>query len=185
MGLQEGIYSVGVKYPKWKTGTPFVQIDYGGAALTFIYAVPNPTKEEIDMVSNDTISVAFTVLEDIPFILLNFQQLGGWMDSPFYPNPYPDDYFKETFSGTEGLALMIFTVDSATGELKNIRAIGLSNAMSNALFEKCRELKKLPTLSKEEQDKRIDAIYEKYPTSDAMMTTVKPEWVTTIVTEPI
>lgn len=176
-------YAVGKKYKKWATNRDEVQIEYDGASLVFVYGAVAPTQDEQRLLSRGNLMAAFTVLENIPFILVNFEEF-GWMDAPFYPNYYPDSYFEGDFAPGTGIAFLILTVDTRNGKLLNIRACGLSNTLSNCLFDECRKLKKLPCQTDAEHKAIIDRIYQEYPSSADMLKTVRPEWVAGIITTP-
>ena len=43
------------------------------------------------------------------------------------------------FPDGKGLPLSIIAVDSATGQIKGLRVVGMSSKLSNALHKRCRE----------------------------------------------
>lgn len=178
--MERSLYSVGNCYPEWRTNNILIQAAYPGDCLQIIYGVPQPTKEERASMMEDTLSIAFAVVEDFPFFLLSTTRL-NWVDAPFYPNLYSADVLDKHFESGEGMPLIVFLVDTSTGKLVHLRMCGLSSSMSNEVFEVCRSLSSLPTLDMAGQSKKINDIYRRYPTSAALLAGSKPEWTTTFV----
>lgn len=174
-------YSVGQKYSKWATQEDGPRFNFDGSAMELIYGVRNPTLTEQHIVHQNSLTLAFCVAKNILFFLIKFNGF-AWMDAPFYPNVYPQEFFRHTrFPSGKTFPLIVYTVNTCDGELLNIRACGLAPTLWTEFFSVCRSLQRQPELSRAEQKAVIDAVYHQYRTSEDMLVLAKPQWVSTIV----
>ena len=80
------------------------------------------------------------------------------------------------------MILTALLIDADSGKLESIRALGLSTILSNAICVECRRLlDTFPTMFQAEVDRRISAIYDKYPTSESMLKGIPPQWTTSFI----
>lgn len=177
------LFSVGKKYPKWATGEYIAQMHYVNGVLLFLYGIPFPRQKEVDILKQDQIAVALSNLDGLLFFII---QLGrhGWQDAPFEPCLYEDNFDIEYPQG-EGAPFTILMVDTGTGELKGIQNIGLSNSLSTAFMEQCRQRKAImagKSFDMEKYQKQVTKLYEQYPASEDMLDGSRPEWVTVVGT---
>lgn len=105
--------------------------------------------------------------QDIIFFTFKIGNL-DWIDAPYNPHlsknlnsiPIPDD--------NQGLTLIIFLVDSNTGEIKNIRSLVLSENYTRKLFDLLLE-EKAEKFDEEEYERKINQIFSRY-SSDVLAT---------------
>lgn len=92
---------------------------------------------------------------------------------------------KNTFFVTlgTGAALLAYVVDTATGELKNIRVIGLGSVISNRLHSFCRTLLNCGPVDHDAYSSEIGDLYSGYPTSEDLLKEVPSPNVFMILSE--
>lgn len=175
------IYSVGEQRPQWRTRESCPRMSYAPiSGLTLHYFLSTPNDAERRAFEGD-LSVAFNILDNIPFFLFNFDET-GWIDAPLYPHYYPLNAFDQVYPSGKGMILTALLIDADSGKLESIRALGLSTILSNAICVECRRLlDTFPTMFQAEVDRRISAIYDKYPTSESMLKGIPPQWTTSFI----
>lgn len=176
------LYVVGARYPEWATGQQAIRMNYDNGVLTFFYGIPNARKNEVDAARYDDIVVNMAIIEGLIFFVIRLGE-NGWQDAPFEPILCDNEEFDFTYGQNEGAPLHICVVDTATGELKAMRVIGLSQSLSTAFMEQCRRRKeqmKGKPFNRAAYLSKIQELYVKYPTSEDMLAGSRPEWTTMI-----
>ena len=156
-------YSVGQVIEKFKyhaEGTNFI-IDDDGANLIVFFN--NPTQEEIDQFkSSEAFEIRFTELYGVIMITAKIGNL-SWIDAP-YTVHLSKNLTKITMPQQgQGLGLLLFLVDTHTGEIKSMRLLGLAERFTKNLFKAIMEQKSKP-FSLEEYTFVLNKIYAAYTT---------------------
>ena len=68
----------------------------------------------------------------------------------------------------KGAPMLICAVDTASGELKEMRVISLGHLQSEHLHQHCRELDQKRPMNPSTYNMMVDRIYQQYPSSDLM-----------------
>ena len=129
---------VGKRYPG-SIGNEGVTLDYNNGFTLYVF-IPDITPTEANGFKKGKYKFALTEVQGILFFLSEFKGAISMSDSPFHFGLYKDNRVKNlptTFGDSEGLALNIVVVDSATSIVKALRMIGLSNEFSAKLLEIC------------------------------------------------
>lgn len=177
-------YKVGKVRPELRTHDSLIRAGYDElSGWTLIIGFPEMTeKERLDVDKGDA-QVAFTAINSRLFLLGKFGDQ-AWLDAPFEPAKYANPQEFSDAKPGEGVSLLIIGADTATGAVKCLRVIGLSNSMTNALHAKCRELdKKNRPYDNEAYERDINAIYARFPDSASMLKTVDLANITVISRE--
>lgn len=166
-------YQVGRKYPEWATKGDIIQMNYQDGFWNFIIGFPGITLEEVKNVQLGHAQFAFADIDDCLFLLTKFGDF-DWMDAPYEPRLYSEPQEYTSFAQGEGAPFFVFSVDTNTGELKAIRALGLGNVLSNRLHAVCREKDTRRPLDKEVYHAKISRLYQRYRSSAAFLSKAKP-----------
>lgn len=135
-------------------------LDNGGASLVVYFH--SPTNAEIEQFrENHRFELRFVVLNGVIFILAKIGNL-NWMDMPYKPNK-DLTIFPEIEEGG-GLSLSLMLVDTATGNLKHFRLIGMATKFSRRLIQAIQEQGN-DDFDRIKYQQRIDDVYRKYPTT--------------------
>lgn len=118
--------------------------------------------------------MAITQINGALFFLFSFGNI-PWCDAPYEPrvSSVSLDYPDIDESG-QGAPLLVLISDSATGELKAMRMVGMGHILTNRLHAICRQLDSQRPLNQESYRWNIQKIYKKFPRSDMMLKTVDP-----------
>ena len=136
-------------------------VDDNGAVILVFF--DNPTKDEIDQFKSDkSFEIRMTQIRGLTMITAQIGNL-NWMDAPYNVHlsknltkfPLPQE--------KQGLALTLMLINSATGEIKHIRVMGLSERFSRELIGTIMEEKMSPFDPKEHEAK-INKVYAVYST---------------------
>ena len=138
MEFEADFFSIGERRPEWKMMADGCIMEYSECSgLTLWAFYQEPCQEEIHAFSCDSaFQITFTDVKGIGFFCVKFGEL-PWSDCPFCPNLYDH---KPEFSPLPegiGITLNVLLIDSATGELKAIRLIGLGAAFSQSFQNWC------------------------------------------------
>ena len=116
----------------------------------------------------------FTVIDDSLFLLTKIGAF-DWFDFPYEPRlNLPEDAvaFYPEFEQGKGAAVILFIVDTSCGKLCGMRVMGLGNRFSNNLHEVCKGMCGGGVVTPEENRRRVEAVYEEYPSAADMVETV-------------
>lgn len=158
------VFSVGQRIPEWATGIDGCVMEYNNlTGLTLTYFLNSPNSSEVQAFDvSQNFKIIFTSIMDVGFFGLKVGEL-EWSDCAFSPNLYS---FKPEFSLPEagiGYALTLIFVDSATGEIKSMRLIGLGHEFSCQFRNWClTSLQK--NITAEHYRKVVGAVFARYTT---------------------
>lgn len=126
------IYKVGERYPELATGEEIVSFTVQDDGMTYLIGMPHLTENELSQFKADTqFEARYVNVRGIFFLLCKFGTM-EWMDAPY--NPAVGRPFELHKLGTcEGYAFHVMLFDTATGELKTQRLIGLGELFSRGL----------------------------------------------------
>ena len=166
------LIKVGEIHESWRTGTILIRADHDGFSWSLTVGYPDITEEEISELQNGDFEKAFTKINDTIFLLCKIGRI-EWMDAPFEPRLNPGHYTFPQFEPGTGAPMVLQIVDSATGQLKALRVVGMGNVLSNRLHKACQEqLDTGITLSPAENSFLVEKAYQEYSDSAAMLRTV-------------
>lgn len=122
-------------------GTKF-DIDDSGAIMIVYFNSPTPN-EVSAFAPGEPFEIRFTSLTDVIMITAKIGDL-NWMDFPYTPH-LSKNLTRLTFPGeNQGLALTLMLVDTATGIVKSLRMMGLSESFTRKLYGNIMELQAMP-----------------------------------------
>ena len=128
------MYKVGQVIEKFINRQEGVHFDLSDDGATMIVFFNSPTEDEISQFKSDVnFEIRFNVMYDIIMITARIGNL-KWMDAPYTPHLSKNLTKFEMPSEDKGLALTLLLVDAATGEIKSIRLLGLSEKFTRRLF---------------------------------------------------
>ena len=125
-------FSVGTRYPEFASGADIIRcaVDASGITL-FVSLAGISASEEAQFQQDAPFEVRYCVVRGVFFWLVKFG-LMEWMDAPYNPALGEPVELALVDDGA-GYALTILLFDSRTGELRNIRLIGLGTDFSRAV----------------------------------------------------
>jgi len=164
-------YHVGGHYDKLKTGKDGYILEFGDNGFLLYCLLKAPQfGEAVQFHTGADIQTRLSEIDGVGYFCFKF---GGmqWSDCPFSPSLYESVGQKITFPELEegmGLALTVLLADSDTGELLYIRLCGLPHTFSKTFIAWAKEKMKEP-MNREEYNKRINAAYARYDTTDIVL----------------
>ena len=177
------LISVGERYEQWKVQVDaFSQIHFRESYWELAIGFPSIRESEISDFHFGSATMTYTVINGCLFFLFKFGNQ-NWVDVPYEPRLHDKKFEFYSFEAGTGLPLNVIIVDNATGEVKAMRSMGLGTILSNHVHSACRTLQRQKHFNKREYQQRVAQIYNKYPTSAAMLKTVKPEDIFIIANE--
>lgn len=156
-------YEVGQILENFKNHEEGVQFDISDDGATMIVFFSTPTQEEIEQFKSGKIfEIRFTTIYDVIMITTKIGNL-NWMDAPYTPHlsRYLTRY--QLPNEGEGLGLTLYLVDAATGKIKHMKLLGLSERFTRRLFGSAMELK-MKEFDKNHYACSIDKIFSTYNT---------------------
>ena len=158
------LYAVGKPYNPARTRWPeTVQYNYRGGEHELVIFMAAPSSDETHAVKKGRFDL--TLYANGPLIILPFCFEGQpWSDAPYSVHLVPEA--ERTIPAliddpSQGAALHIVLVDAATGIIRALRLVGLSNDFSNALHRAIQEQAAIPWDSNE-YDMMLEATYSRY-----------------------
>jgi hypothetical protein len=138
---------------------PVFDIDDSGATLMVFFN--SPTENEIEQF-NKNFEIRFVELRNIIMMTFKIGNL-NWMDAPYSPHLSPNLTKFTLPQENQGLALTVILIDCATGEIENIRLLGLSERFTKKLFGAVMG-NKMKSFDRTEYDRNLNDIYITYDT---------------------
>lgn len=157
-------YEVGQKVDAFRGYQECVKFDISDSGAVMLVFFNNPLPSEIDQFkAGNSFEIRFTEIYGVIMMTVKIGNL-NWMDAPYTPHlskhlttfQLPDD--------NHGLGLTLILVDTATGEIKHMRLLGLSEKFSKRLFGIVME-QKVSEFDTRKYDNAIDRIYSAYSTA--------------------
>ena len=157
-------YEVGQVIDKFighQEGALFDVSDEGANLIVFFR---NPTREEEEQFkSGHRFEIRFVEIYRVIMMTFKIGNL-NWMDAP-YSLHLSKNLTKFTFPNeNQGLGLTLIFVDTATGEIKSMRLMGLSDNFTKKFFGLLME-QKMKDFDVEEYSNSLNKIYSIYPTN--------------------
>lgn len=168
-------YKAGDFHPEWRTGQEYVQADYLDPWWQIVVGYPGITEQEISDITRGPLRLGFVRINDSLFFLLKVGN-NPWFDAPYEPRFKMNklDYQTNIPEG-KGAPMLICAVDTASGELKEMRVISLGHLQSEHLHQHCRELDQKRPMNPSTYNMIVDRIYQQYPSSDLMARLIRAE----------
>ena len=171
----EDILSVGQCYPRYANGLDvFVQLHFRDSFWQLDIGMRDIRQEEIREIQYGDLSIAFAEINHCLFVVFKFGKM-EWCDTPYEPRLHNKTFDFRSFEPGTGAPLMVCIADTATGEIRAMRQIGLGSVVSNELHSACRRLQE-EERPFDEQSYRwmVQKTYSRYKSSDMMLKTIKP-----------
>lgn len=156
--------SVGTRYPEWNTGEEGFTLEWGDGGF-ILYAKLNGISphEKQQFLPEEKMTVRYTVIDDVCYFTFLFGSM-PWADCPFSPELYKglgkDVDFPE-LENNDGYALTVLLIDTSTGELLQIRLVGLGHSFSETWHQWATEALKKP-ISVFAYQSQINSTYARY-----------------------
>lgn len=158
-------YKVGQVIEKFKNHSEGVVFDLDDAGATLLVFFANPKEEEKEQFkTGKNFEIRFTELYKVIMMTVKIGNL-NWMDAPYSPHLSKNLTKFELPRENQGLGLTIMLIDAATGEIKHIRLLGLSEHFTKKLFGAVME-QKMSDFDKAEYAGNINRIFSAYSTKD-------------------
>lgn len=151
-----------IKYPE---GTEF---NFANGIYQLNFYMANPRVEEIQAIKKGEAKFKILFENDILFLIVSFGKL-PWSDAPYHWAILPEKLktSPEQIAEGMGIALETILVDAETGIVRAIRVNGLPNKLSREIVKAIEQQIANP-IDRQDYSHRIDAIYGRYPTTEAM-----------------
>ena len=168
------IIQVGEKYPQWVSpAEAFIQIHFRETYWELVIGYSHITKEETHEFQYGDAQMAYDVFNHHLFFLFKFGKL-PWFDTPYDPRMERREYDFRDYEPGQGAPLHIYIVDSSIGEVKAIRIVEMSNAISNRLHSTCRAIQGEP-FNESSYHYMIEKTHTKYSIPEKMLRDVNPQ----------
>lgn len=156
-------YEVGQVINSFKCRSEGVQFDISDAGATMLVFFQNPTVGEIEQFKpGKSFEIRFMELYGVIIITVKIGSL-NWMDAPYTPHLSRELTKFQLPDENQGLGLTLILVDTATGEIKHIRLLGLSEKFTKKLFGAVME-QKVRAFNEEEYNNSLSRIFATYDT---------------------
>lgn len=156
-------YEVGQCIENFKNHKEGVQFDISDDGATMLVFFETPTQNEIEQFkSGKKFEIRFIILNDVIMITTKIGNL-NWMDAPYTPHLSKNLTKYQIPNEGEGLGLTLYLVDTATGEIKHMRLLGLSERFTRKLFGSAMEIK-MKEFDKTQYIIKLSDIFNRYDT---------------------
>lgn len=157
-------FSVGTRYPEYATGTDAIRCAVTASGITLIVSLAGiSASEETQFQQGAPLELRFCTVRGVFFWLVKFGDM-EWMDAPYNP-ALGEPVELDLIDDGEGFALTVLLFDSTTGELRNVRLIGLGTDFSRAVRREIQGLLADPLLAPV-YDSVLASVMSAYPTRD-------------------
>ena len=157
-------YKVGQVVDNFKYHSEGVQFDISDDGATMLVFFQKPTAKEIEQFKpGKNFEIRFTELYGVIMITIKVGNL-NWMDAPYTPHLSQNLTKFHLPNENQGLGLTLILIDAITGEIKNIRLLGLSERFTKRLFGVVME-HKIKLFSEEEYGNSLNKIFATYQTN--------------------
>ena len=127
-------YEVGQVINNFKNHQEGVYFDLDDSGATLLVFFPYPTSEEIEQFkSGKSFEIRFTELYGIIMLTVKIGNL-NWMDAPYTPHLSKNLTVFQIPRSNQGFGLTLILVNAATGEIRHIRLLSLSEQFTKELF---------------------------------------------------
>lgn len=157
-------YTVGERRAEW-IHSDGMQLEYDNVMglIGFVYISRPSAGEKFQLSTDRQFRISFVEKEHIGFLVTEISH-AFIFDAPFSPNIYRQERELGDFSDEHiGLSFLLMFIDGSTGELFQIRQIGLGHKFTvNFLRWYKKALAAYGEMSREEYSQRLDSVYSKY-----------------------
>lgn len=158
-------YEIGQIIEKFKYHDEGVSFDITDDGATMIVFFGSPTTGEIEQFkSGKNFEIRFIELYDVIMITVKIGNL-NWMDAPYSPHLSKNLTKFQLPNEKQGLGLTLILIDAITGEIKNIRLLGLSERFTRRLFGTALE-QKMKDFNQFDYSNSINKIFSRYSTDE-------------------
>lgn len=149
------------KYRGVCDGVMFDMADDGGTLLVLFR---NPSAEETEQIKKGKLRFGLYIKEGIIFMLSKFGSL-AWTDAPYHAALSKKLTRMENLAPSKGYGVVIVLIDTANGEVKALRQVGLGTEYSKKLREAI-EKQRTELFSAGEYNRKLNETYTNYSTED-------------------
>lgn len=140
-----------------------VQFDLDDSGAVMLVHFHSPTEKEISQFSQgNPFEIRFTPFSGVIFLTVKIGSL-NWMDMPYTPHLSPNLTRLALPGEGQGLGLTLILVDTATGKIKSMRFLGLSENFTRKLFGEILEMQSKP-FDHAQYNVKNQEIFSKYNT---------------------
>ena len=149
------------KFKNYQEGMRFELADDGAVLQVFM---ENPNKNEIEQFgAGNRFEMRFIEIYNVIMITTKIGNL-NWMDATYSPHLSKELNKFQLPNENQGLGLTLVLIDALTGEIKNLRLLGLSEHFTKNLFGVIME-QKIKLFNIEEYRMGVNRIYANYSTN--------------------
>ena len=160
-------YEVGQVIPAFVGHQECTVFNIADDGATMIYFYNRPTPDEIaQFESEKPFEIRFTTMRGIIFVTAKVGNL-PWADMPYTPHLSKDLTTLQIPNDGQGLALVLYLVDSSNGQLKHMRLLGLSERFTKSLMGEALEIK-MQQFDRSAYNQSLSFIYSAYSTKQIM-----------------
>lgn len=157
-------YEVGQVVDSFKNHSEEVHFDIDDDGATMLVFYQSPTAEEIEQFkSGKNFEIRFTELYGVIMIAVKIGNL-NWMDAPYTPHLSQNLTKFQLPNEDQGLGMALILIDAVSGEIKQIRFLGLSEKFTKRLFGTLMD-HMVKTFDEARYNNSINKIFNTYKTS--------------------
>lgn len=160
--------SVGSRYPFLATEQDGCILEYGENGLTLFALFRNWKAEELRQFYTDKpVMFRWTEIAGVGFLCAKFGEM-PWCECPFHPAIYKQQGRRLSFPAISeyvGMALTVICADAETGEVLNIRLIGLGHDFS-VVWQDWAVSAYERDISKADYENRVSTVFQHYTTEE-------------------
>lgn len=170
-------YEVGKLYSPNRTRWPeAVDFNYRQGVFELRLFFGSPSSREIRDVERGPCEFALFTEGDLVVLLYRFGQTVAWSDAPYSWHLVPQEQRtlpEAALGGERRDTMQIILIDAATGIIRALRIVSFSPAFSAALRLAIREQASRPWPGDAEYNRQVQALYQRYPTSEMLLRVAK------------
>ena len=163
-GMKMYKYEVGQVIERFKGRQEGVLFDMADDGATLVILFNKPTQQEIQEIKQGKLQFGMFVKEGIIFILSKFGSM-SWMDAPYHVALSKNLTALQDIDEGKGYGCHIVLADTATGEIKAMRLVGLSTQYSKKLKANI-ESQKEQNFNELDYARKLNKIFNTYSTKE-------------------
>lgn len=157
-------YKIGQVVNEFRYHQEGAYFDISDDGATMLIFFKNPTTNEIEQFkAGKGFEIRFIELYGIIMVTTKIGSL-NWMDAPYSPHLSQNLTKFQLPNDGQGLGLTLVLVDAASGEIKHMRLLGLSERFTRQMFGAVMENMK-KKFNRAEYDQALNRIFSSYQTN--------------------
>ncbi|MCG8541815.1 MAG: hypothetical protein MJA82_18030 [Clostridia bacterium] len=158
-------YEVGERISHLKNREEGMKFDMSDSGCDLVICFKRPTLKEIESIKTGSIQFGMFSKSGIIFILCKFENI-SWMDAPFHVALTKNLSNLQEIGEGKGYGCHITFADSATGEIKALRYVGLYTDFSRKLNKAAKAQMLENNFDMTEYMKKLNTIMRSYTIKD-------------------